>query len=222
MLKFDPDRVHLRDRGHLGCGSHQIADLRVGIARRCRQSGNRPSSRRGSAWRYPGPPWRLPPVPCGQLVARGRCRAASEEWRFAPPAECRVQRCLIGFGQLRLATPTSACGVFERGLILPRVEFEQQLALLHEVAVLVILLQQVTLHLGRDVGVHRAVELRHPLLENRDVLLLQLPPPALRAARLGASSFFSQPTRSNKTPAHATAAETLTNQRSKREVHNGP
>ena len=91
---------------------------------------------------------------------------------------------VVASASFACATATCALACVDRRLVLPRIEFEQKLALLDEVAVLIILFQQVSLHLGRDVGVHRAVELRHPLLKDWNVLLRNLGDQHLGRTRL--------------------------------------
>ena len=94
-------------------------------------------------------------------------------------------------------------GILHRGLILPRVQLEQKLALLHEKAVLVILPEQIALYLRSDVGVHRAVQLRHPFVVDGHVLLHDVGDQDLGRTGFGFSSLFSHPLSSRSVMRHA-------------------
>ena len=54
-----------------------------------------------------------------------------------------------------------------RDLRSTRIEFKHQLAFPDEEAVRVVLPEQIALHLGRDLGVYRPAQLRHPFGVNR-------------------------------------------------------
>ena len=87
-----------------------------------------------------------------------------------PPAACRGD---VGLriGELRFSHCYLCLGLIEGRYEGSRVYLEQELAFLDEKAVLVILLQQIALHFGRNFSVDGSIQLGNELLIGRHVPL---------------------------------------------------
>jgi hypothetical protein len=167
------DRIELRDGGQDGGGTDQIADLGDGDAGNARD-------RRGHL-RPREVQLRLLDRGAGGLDGRlvGLVRLHRVvELLLADRAlrgERRVARDVeLGLDQRRLRLRQVAALLVQLRLELARVDLEEQLTGLDDVALLVVLGQEVALHLRADLGVDEAGRGADPLLVDGHVLLLDL------------------------------------------------